>query len=83
MFRKGTAEAITEEELQERHVSPNEVDRARCVTVHPIGSEKDVVLPGDSGCGVFCPEKDGWSWVGQFVSIFYKKNGVSVGLMVP
>jgi hypothetical protein len=34
---------------------------------------------------VFCPvpEKDGWSWVGQFVSIFYRKNGVSVGLMVP
>jgi hypothetical protein len=85
IFRKGTTEAITEEEIQEQHISPNEVDRARCVTVHPIGSEKDVVLPGDSGCGVFCPvpEKDGWSWVGQFVSIFYRKNGVSVGLMVP
>jgi hypothetical protein len=85
IFRKGTAKAITEEEIQERHISPNEVDRARCVTVHPIGSEKDVALPGDSGCGVFCPvlEKDGWSWVGQFVSIFYKKKGESVVLMVP
>jgi hypothetical protein len=85
MYRKGTAEAITEEEMQEQSISPNEVDCSRLVTVHPIGLEKDVALPGDSGCGVFypVPEKDGWSWAGQFVSIFYKRNGVSLGLMVP
>jgi hypothetical protein len=84
MFKKGTAEAITEEEIQEQNISPNEVDCTRIVTVHPIGSESDVVLPGDSGCGVFCPvpEKDGWSWAGQFVSIFHRKRA-SVGLMVP
>jgi hypothetical protein len=84
MFRKGIAEAITEE-MKGQNISPNKVDCTRLVTVYPIGLEKDVVLSGDSGCGVFCPvpEKDGWSWVGQFVSIFYKRDGVSLGLMVP
>jgi hypothetical protein len=85
MFKKGTAEAITEEEIREQNTPRSEVDRSRLVTVHPIDSKKDVVLPGDSGCGAFCPvpEKDGWSWVGQFVAIFYVKDGRSVGLMVP
>jgi hypothetical protein len=85
MFKKGTAEAITEEEMQELNITLSEVDCARLVTVHPIDSKEGVVLPGDSGCGVFrpVPEKDGWSWVGQFVSIFYVEDGPSLGLMVP
>ena len=85
IFKKGTTEAITEEEIQEQTTPSSEVDRARWVTVHPIDSREDVVLPGDSGCGVFCPvpEKDGWSWVGQFISIFYVEDGGSLGLIVP
>jgi hypothetical protein len=86
MFKKRTAEAITkEEEIQGQKTLLSDVDSARLVTVHPIDRRRDVVLPGDSGCGVFCPvpEKDGWSWVGQFVSVFYAKDGGSLGLMVP
>jgi hypothetical protein len=84
MFRKGTAEAITEE-MQEQNMPLSEVDCTRLVTIHPIGEEGDVALPGDSGCGVFFPvlEKDGWSWAGQFVSLFHRKNGPSVSLIVP
>jgi hypothetical protein len=86
MFKKGTAEPITEEEIQEQNTPRSEVDRTTFVTVHPIGNKRDdVVLPGDSGCGAFCPvpEKDGWSWVGQLVGIFYFEDGGSIGLMVP
>jgi hypothetical protein len=86
MFKKGTAEAIAEEEIQEEQKPTSSESKGdRLVTVHPIDSKKDVVLPGDSGCGVFCPvpEKDGWSWVGQFVSVFHTKDGGSLGLMVP
>jgi hypothetical protein len=85
MFKKGTAEAITEEEMQEQNTPLSEVDRTIMVPVYPIGDESDIVLPGDSGCGAFCPvpEKDGWSWVGQLVSIFYLRDGGSLGLMVP
>jgi hypothetical protein len=85
MFKKGTTEAITEEELQEQHTPESEIDRTRMVTVHPIDSRNGVVLPGDSGCGAFCPvpEQDGWNWVGQLVSMFYVDDGGSFGLMVP
>jgi hypothetical protein len=85
IFRKGTADAITEEEMREQDISPSEVDRARVVTVHPIDKERDVALPGDSGCGVFFPvlEKDGWSWAGQFVSLFHGDYGVTLSLIVP
>jgi hypothetical protein len=84
MFQKGRAKVITEEETQEQNIPLSEVDCARLVTIHPIG-EEDVALPGDSGCGVFFPvlEKDGWSWAGQFVSLFHRKNGPSVSLIVP
>jgi len=79
MFRKGTAEANTEEKMQEQNIPLSEVGCARLVTIHPIGTEGDVALPGDSGCGVFFPvlEKDDWSWAGQFVSLFHRKNGPS------
>jgi hypothetical protein len=84
MFRKGTAEAITEE-IQEQNIPLSKVDYARLVAIHPINMEGIVALPGDSGCGVFFPvlEKDGWSWAGQVVSLFNRMNGPSVGLMVP
>jgi len=84
MFRKGTAEAITEEEMQEQKTPSSEVDCTRLVTVHPI-EVGDVALPGDSGCGVFFPvlEKDGWSWAGQFVSLFHSMKGPSLSLIVP
>jgi hypothetical protein len=90
VFKKGTAGAIIEEEIQELNIPESEVNRTRMVPVYPIDSQEidsqeSVVLPGDSGCGVFCPvlEKDGWSWVGQLVSIFYLEDGGSYGLMVP
>jgi hypothetical protein len=86
MFKKGTAEAITEEEMKEKNMPISEVDCTRFVTVHPLAKESNVVLPGDSGCGAFCPvlEKNGWSWVGQLVSIFHVDDGGgSFGLMVP
>jgi hypothetical protein len=85
MFQKGTAETITEEGMQEQNIPLSEVDCARLVAIHPIGKGADVALPGDSGCGVFFPvlEKDGWSWAGQFVSLFHRTNGPSVSLMVP
>jgi hypothetical protein len=62
IFRKGTADA-----MQEQNTPESEVDRARLVAIHPIGGDTDVALPGDSGCGVFFPvlEGDGWGWAGQ------------------
>jgi hypothetical protein len=85
MFRKGTAEAITEEEMQEQNTPSSEVDCTRLITIHPMSDEGDVALPGDSGCGVFFPvlEKDGWSWAGQFVSNFHRTKGPSLSLIVP
>jgi hypothetical protein len=90
VFKKGTAGAITEEEIQGQNIPESEVHHTRMVPVYPIDSQEidsreSVVLPGDSGCGAFCPvlEKDGWSWVGQLVSTFYLEDGGSYGLMVP
>jgi hypothetical protein len=86
LFRKRTADAISEEQTQDRENFPPEIiDCSKLLAVHPISKESDVVHSGDSGCGVFCPvpEKDGWNWVGLFVSIFYQERGRGIGLMVP
>lgn len=57
---------------------------AKLIIVHPTDGKGDAALPGDDGCGVFCPalEENGWSWIGQLVSSFKTGSG-SVALMVP
>jgi hypothetical protein len=92
LFKKGTAEAATEEE---KDSNPENVDESEMFAVHPVRDDSGsgvfvpplpVVHSGDSGSGAFVPvpEKDGWNWAGQFVSIFYEsKRSENIGLMVP
>jgi hypothetical protein len=94
VFKKGTAEATTEEE---KDSNPENVDESEMLAVHPVRDDSGsgvfvpalpVVYSGDSGSGAFVPvpEKDGWNWAGQFVSVFYvsePEGSSSIGLMVP
>jgi hypothetical protein len=92
LFKKGAAEAATEEE---KDSNPENVDESEMFAVHPVRDDSGsgvfvpplpVVHSGDSGSGAFVPvpEKDGWNWAGQFVSIFYElKGSENIGLMVP
>jgi hypothetical protein len=82
LFKKGTAEAATE---KEKDSNPDNVDESEMLAVHPVqdDSGSGVFVPAlpvvDSGSGAFVPvpEKDGWNWTGQFVSIFYESEGNS------
>jgi hypothetical protein len=79
VFKKGSAD------VAEEGSSEGDIDRNKMFTVHPLGGEEYVALSGDSGCGVFCPvpERDGWNWVGQVVSVFHEDNAKKIALMVP
>jgi hypothetical protein len=78
MFLKGTANPTAED-------TPSDlIVKAKILTLHPVAGPKPLCASGDSGSGIFypIPEKDGWTWVGQLVSICHKHDR-SIGFIVP
>jgi hypothetical protein len=82
MFQKGTAFAVTEEELASNQLLATNVDRSRLLTFH---SGKIFCKGGDSGSGVFCPDtdNDSWNWVGQIVSVILVKEPLDPWSEIP
>ena len=83
MFQKGVANVAAEEQGNGA-LSTGNVERAKLISFHQVEERgSSICAPGDSGCGVFSPDldQDGWSWVGQLVSLL---AGVeTVGLIIP